>query len=230
MSEFSPEQHYQSNNLEFETEYLPCIPDEFRENPLQYFETHGIQIKDGDPKIDDEGKLRDDPTAVKVFPEWTSIDGQAITVVGKRVNPEKGELQKSGDPLHEYRIIQRLYHRGLPVARPVAAYSGEKGTVFVTEKIIGLGWNATAKDQLTRSGFTDEEVQSILEQASEQLRQLQQQFEAVGVQRKWELKDMVLDIDMEHKNLRKIVPTDWERTRLDEELFASSSDVESSGK
>lgn len=73
-------------------------------------------------------------------------------------------------------------------------------------------------------------MQSILEQASEQLRQLQQQFEAVGVQRKWELKDMVLDIDMEHKNLRKIVPTDWERTRLDEELFASSSDVESSGK
>ena len=46
--------------------------------------------------------------------------------------------------------------------------------------------------------------------------ELQQHFEEAGIIRSWKLKDMIFNIDIENKRINGIVPTDWERTKIDE--------------
>jgi len=183
------------------------VPSEFRQNPLEYFEKEGQNIKSGEIKRDETGRVREDPTAVKVLPTWIDESGQELQTIGKRINIEKGEVGESSDPFYEYRIMETVTSIGLPAPHPVAK--------IVMEKVQGLGWREKDALKLKEKGYSDEDIENLKRQAETMMVELQQRFEEAGIIRGWKLKDMIFDIDIENKKINKIVPVDWERTKID---------------
>ncbi|MEO5366319.1 MAG: hypothetical protein H7831_08195 [Magnetococcus sp. WYHC-3] len=199
-----------------EPEYKKFIPREFFDEPIEYFETHGTNIKPGEPKFDEEGELRDDPTAVKVLPDWSDDEGKKIQVVAKKVNIKKGKVAESGDPFHEYRIMVILNKIGLPSPKPIARVESDDGHLIVMEKVSGL--NPRDVIRLRDEGkISQEDLEKLLIQAESKIEQLKELFDEVGIIRNWHVKDMVVEIDFETMTITKLTPVDWERTKIDEE-------------
>ena len=206
-----------SARVEVEHGYEGFIPEEFRKDPVLYFESKGQNIKSGEIEWDESGKVREDPTAVKELPVWRDLDGKEIQTVGKRVNVEKGKVGESGDPFHEYKIMGLVRDLGLPAPKPIAK-AEQKGThLIVMEKVKGVGWYKKEALKLKEAGYSDEDIEDLKQQAEVGMNELKQRFEEAGIVRGWKLKDMIFDIDVENKRIRNIVPTDWERTKINEE-------------
>ena len=161
--------------------------------------------------------MREDPTAVKDLPVWHNQEGKKLGMVARRVNIEKGEIGKSGDLFYEYRILELVRALGLPAANPVARAESGGSHLIVMEKIPGIRWSEKDALHLIERGYSNGDIENLKRQAEEQMAKLQRQFEEVGIMRGWKLKDMVFDIDVEGKKVRKITPTDWERTKIDRE-------------
>ncbi len=210
--EFSPKPSFQ---IEVESGYEDFMPQEFLENPIEYFEREGKNIKTGEVKFDEDGRVREDPTAVKDLPVWMDNKGKELYAVAKKVNVEKGEILKSEDPFYEYKILKLIHELGLSAAKPVAKV--EKGNVHlvIMEKIPGIRWSEKDLLHLKKRGYSDEDIENLKIQAESQMEQLKKKFEETGIIRAWKLKDMVFDLDIENKIIRGIIPTDWERTKID---------------
>lgn len=203
--------------VEVEAGYEQFIPAEFRDDPVDYFEREGQNIKTGEIKYDEAGRVREDPTAVKDLPVWRDRTGEELDTVARRVNIEKGEIGKSGDPFYEYKILELLRELKLPAAQPVAKAEQGNSHLVVMEKIPGIRWSEKDALHLRENGYSDGDIENLKKQAEEQMTELQQRFEEAGIVRGWKLKDMVFDVDVEGKRIRKIMPTDWERTRIDQQ-------------
>ncbi len=203
--------------VEVEPGFDSFVPDEFRQNPVEYFENKGENIKSGEVKRDETGRVREDPTAVKELPVWTGASGQELRTVGKRVNIEKGKVGESGNPFYEYKIMETVTRVGLPAPRPIAKVEQQGTRLIVMEKVQGIGWYGKDAMKLKEKGYTDEDIENLKTQAETMMTELQQRFEEAGIIRGWKLKDMIFDIDIENKRINGIVPTDWERTKIDAE-------------
>lgn len=190
--------------------YEQFVPEEFSQNPFQYFETHGVNVKSGEMVRDESGRVREDPTAVKDM-EWRSDKGEILAVVGKRVNSEKGQVRKTGNPLHEFNAMARAEAFGLPGARPIARAHQENGDLLVMERIQGM-----RLPELTQwmQSLSPGVVSSIQNQVAARVEQMKPQFERAGIQREWNMKDMVIDVDPHTYAVRSVIPTDWEKTKL----------------
>lgn len=200
--------------VEVEPEYAEIVPQEFLNDPAGYFEREGKNIKSGEIKYDESGIIRDDPTAVKDLPVWKNAEGTEIQTVGKRVNSAKGAIGESDDPFYEYKILKLLAQMGLPAAKPIAKSEQANNHIIVMERIPGLRWSEKDSLIFAEKGNTHEDFTSLLSQAEEKMNELKVRFDGAGVIRKWELKDMVFQIDIENKKLISVVPTDWERTTI----------------
>lgn len=202
--------------VEVEPEFKDFVPQEFLSDPADYFEREGKNIKQGEVKFDDEGKVREDPTAVKDLPVWRNQQGEELRVVGRRVNTLKGVVGKSGDPFYEYKILEKLRQMNLPAARPITKAEQGGTHIIVMERIPGTRWSEKESLQLRERGYSDEDIAGLQTQAEQKMEELRQQFESAGVSRGWKLKDMVFQIDIENKRVLAVIPTDWERTRIEE--------------
>ena len=207
------------SKIEVESDYEGFVPEEFKQDPLGYFESQGKNIKSGEIKRDETGRVREDPTAVKELPIWTDAGGAELHSIGKRVNIEKGKVGASGDPFYEYRVMELVSEAGLPTPRPVAKVEQSGTHLIVMEKVQGIGWYDKDAMHLKEKGYTDEDIESLKQQAEERMVALQAKFEEAGIQRGWKLKDMIFDIDIENKTIRSVTPVDWERTKIDQEKF-----------
>lgn len=205
--------------IEVESGCEAFVPEEFKQDPLGYFESQGKNIKSGEIKRDETGRVREDPTAVKKLPVWTNTDGNELHTIGKRVNIEKGKVGESGDPFYEYRVMELVGEAGLPTPRPVAKVEQSGSHLIVMEKVSGIGWYDKDALHLKEKGYTDEDIESLKRQAEEQMTILQTTFEEAGIQRGWKLKDMIFDVDIDNKTIRGITPVDWERTKIDQAKF-----------
>lgn len=203
--------------IEIESNYEQFIPAEFRDDPVGYFEREGKNVKTGEIKYDKTGRVREDPTAVKDLPVWHDQAGNELHTVARRVNIEKGEIGKSGDPFYEYKILELLRDLRLPAAKPFAKAEQRSSHLIVMEKISGIRWSEKDALHLQERGYSDEDIEDLKRQAEEKMAELQRQFEEAGIMRGWKLKDMVFDIDVERKKVRQITPTDWERTKIDQQ-------------
>lgn len=195
--------------------YEEFFPEEFKNNPVKYFEDNGINIKAGDVKYDEEGLIRKDPTAVKTLPAWTNKEGEKIFIVGKKVNVVKSQVGKTADPFYEYKIMEIAKEFNLPVPNPIAKVKQADNHLILMEKVEGITWTERGKIEIQDRGFSTEDIESILIEAQEMMLALQTAFEEIGLVRTWQLKDMIFDIDFQNKKLLKIIPTDWERTEID---------------
>ncbi len=205
--------------IEVESGYEAFVADEFKQDPLGYFETRGKNIKSGEIKRDETGRVREDPTAVKELPVWKNAEGTELHAIGKRVNIEKGKVGASGDPFYEYRVMELVREAGLPTPRPVAKVEQSGTHLIVMEKVHGIGWYDKDAMHLKEKGYTNEDIESLKLQAEECMVALQAKFEEAGIQRGWKLKDMIFDVDIENKTIRSVTPVDWERTKIDQEKF-----------
>jgi len=190
------------------------VPDEFKQNPIDYFENNGQNIKSGDIKRDETGRVREDPTAVKELPVWTDAGGQVLWTIGKKVNIEKGKIGESGDPFYEYKIMEAVRSADLPASRPIAKVKQQGQYLIVMEKIQGIGWHGENLLKFKEKGYSDEDVENLEKQAETMMLELQQRFEEAGIIRGWKLKDMIYDIDIENKRIKGVIPIDWERTKI----------------
>lgn len=205
--------------IEVESGCKAFVPEEFKNDPIGYFESQGKNIKSGEIKRDETGRVREDPTAVKELPVWTNTDGNELHTIGKRVNVQKGKVGESGDPFYEYLVMELVSEAGLPTPRPVAKVEQSGAHLIVMEKVRGIGWYEKDALQLKEKGYTDEDIESLKRHAEEQMTALQAKFEEAGIHRGWKLKDMIFDIDIEGKTIRGITPVDWGRTRIDQTKF-----------
>lgn len=201
--------------IEIQPEFEDCVPTEFAQNPLEYFENKGVNIKSGETQFAEDGHVREDPTAVKDLPVWRNAAGVELRTVGKRVNTRKGAIGESGDPFYEYTILEQLEALKLPAARPVARAEHAGTHLIVMTRVLGTRWSEKESLQLKENGYSDDDIASLLTQAEEKMGELQQQFEAKGVMRSWKLKDMVFEIDVPNKRILSMTPTDWERTKIE---------------
>ncbi len=126
--------------IEVESGYEAFVPDEFKQDPLGYFESQGKNVKLGEIKRDETDRVRGDPTATKELPIWTDASGSELHAIGKRVNIEKGKVGESGDPFYEYRVMELISEAGLPTPRPVAKVEQSGTHLIVMEKVQGIGW------------------------------------------------------------------------------------------
>ncbi len=193
------------------------IPEDFKKDPIKYFEEKGVNIKSGDIKQDESGRVREDPTAVKDLPVWRNQDGLELHTVGKRVNTAKGNVGESGDPFYEYKVMEVIQELGLPCPRPVSKVEQGGNHLIVMERVPGFRWADKDTLNLDQKGYSSDDIKSLYDQAEVMLRDLHSRFEEAGITRGWKLKDMIFNIDIENKKIISIVPVDWERTKLDQD-------------
>lgn len=207
--------------VEVASGYESSIPEEFKQDPIGYFEFQGKNLKSGEIKRDETGRVREDPTAVKELPVWTNTDGNELHTIGKRVNLEKGKVGESGDPFYEYGIMEIVRDVGLPTSRPIAKVEQAGAHIIIMEKAQGIGWYEKDALHLKEKGYTDEDIGTLKRQAEEQMLALQTRFEEAGIERGWKLKDMIFNIDIEGKTILGITPVDWERTKINQEKLGA---------
>jgi len=203
--------------IEIEPQYKEFVTEEFKNDPLGYFEREGKNIKSGEIKIDNDGVVREDPTAVKDLPPWKNYKGEEIFTVGRRVNISKGSVGDSGDPFYEYKILEQLQRLGLPAARPIAKAEQADSHLIVMERIPGIRWSERDSLRLKENGYSEEEISALIAEAESKMNNLQEIFTKAGVIRGWKLKDMVFQIDIINRKILSITPTDWERTKIIEQ-------------
>jgi hypothetical protein len=195
-------------------EFAAFVPQEFLDDPAGYFEREGKNIKVGEIKYDQTGRVREDPTAVKDLPVWRNTEGVEIQSVGRRVNIAKGAVGESDDPFYEYKILERLAQMGLTAAKPIAKAEQSGTHIIVMERIPGIRWSEKDSLNLKEKGYSDEKIAALMSEAEQKMSDLKTQFDEAGVIRSWKLKDMVFEVDIENKKITSMVPTDWERTKI----------------
>jgi len=203
--------------IEIEPGFDDFVPEDFKQNPIKYFEEKGVNIKSGEIKRDETGRVREDPTAVKDLPVWKNKAGAELHTVGKRVNVAKGKAGEVGDPFYEYKVMEVIQELGLPCPRPIVKAERGGSHLIVMERVSGIRWSNRNALHLKDRGYSDEDIENLQQQAQIMMEGLQKKFEEAGIIRGWKLKDMVFDINIENKKVRAVVPTDWERTTIDEE-------------
>ena len=172
--------------LDVENKYADFLPDEFKTDPLGYFERQGINVKSGEIKYDEEGKAREDPTAVKDLPVWTKPGGETLETVGKRVNVEKSQVGKSEDPFYEYEIMEIVAEFALPAPRPVAKVEQEGKHLIIMERVFGIRWTEESMKAIHESDLTENDKQELLKQADYLCNQEIEKFNTEIIRRNFE--------------------------------------------
>lgn len=219
----SPERQENKPKLHIESQYDDFLPEDFKNDPHKYIEDNGENIKSGYIKYHDNGSVREDPTASKFLPKWQSKQGEVIQFVSKKVNREKvrTRTQASGekfeDSLLEYKMMSLCQILDLPSAKPIGFVEQDNDLYTLMERVKGYAWTKRDKEALSQFGLTTQDQEALQRQIEEQMSALREKYEKFGIYRKWKHKDMVFDLDIEHKAVTGIVPVDWEGSHLDRE-------------
>lgn len=209
--------------LHIESRYDDFLPEDFKSKPQKYIEDLGENIKSGEIKYHEDGRVREDPTASKFLPEWQNSRGEVIQPISKKVNLEKvitqiePEGEKFYDSLLEYKMMTLCQILDLPSAKPIGFVKQDDKLYTIMEKVRGYTWTKKDKEILGKLGLNTEDEESIKRQIKEQMNALKEKLEEFGIYRKWKHKDMILGLDIEHKIVDSIIPVDWERSYLDKE-------------
>lgn len=211
-----------SLKIEIEGHFSEFVPEDFKANPLGYFEEKGVNIKSGEATYDELGVINEDPTAVKDLPAWTNSEGQILHSVAKRINIEKAQIKKTADPFYEYKVMEIAQELGLPAPRPVAKIEQSGVHMIVMERVSGLRWVNNDIKYIKEKGYSKEDLARLEAEANEMMLSLSKTYEDAGIIRSWKLRDIIFDVDIENKKLKSLTPVDWERTKLDFEKITEA--------
>lgn len=211
---FSPpiETEKRAVSIEIESKFEGFVPEEFRRDPFGYVEREGRTIKVGDVLYKDDGAVREDPGAVKDLPIWTDGREAELRLVAKTVNVDKAQVQKTQNPFYEFDVMRYVRGLGLPAAEPIAKIRQDDRSMILMERVAGYRLIGDIATTLKDEGYTEDEIRALELRANSLMADLQRKFSEAGIERKWKLADMVVDIDLETRRIRSMVPVDWERT------------------
>lgn len=202
-SPLSPET---SPKIEIKTGYEDFVPTEFKEDPFDYFSQNGQNLKPWTDKI-----------KVKEF-IWTNQQKQQLAVVAKIIS-WKEEIKNSNDPFYEYNLMEIIRNLHLPTANPLIKVEQNDKYLIVTERIPGINFAEIEQlvPQLKAQGYNETDIEDLKKQILIYIENLKEKFEAAGIYKDpWKLKDMIFDIDIKNKKIKQVIPTDWERTKVDQ--------------
>lgn len=194
------------SSLEIKAGYEDFVPAEFKENPFDYFSQNGQNLKPWKEKV-----------KVKEF-VWTDQQQRQLAVVTKLIS-WKEEIKNSGDPFYEYNLMETIRDLHLPAANPLIKVKQNEKYLIVMERIPGISFSELEQliPQLKAQGFNESDIDNLKKQALICIENLKEKFETAGVHKdNWKMKDMVFDIDIKGKKIKQIIPTDWERTKIDQ--------------
>jgi hypothetical protein len=208
--------------IEIESEYQDFIPEDFYSDPEAYIQKYGKNIKFGDTEYSDTGRIKEDPNAVKDLPAWEDGKGGTLDTVVKKVNLNKGEVGKAGNPWHyEYDILHLAQKIGLPGVKPVGKIERGEDYYFLMTKAPGIrvvGEEFEKNYAEIKNNFSADEFRMLEDKIQKERVSIMQQYEEVGIYRnKLKLEDVVVDFNKETLELHSVTPVDWERAKVDKE-------------
>lgn len=194
--------------------YANFVPAAFQASPFEYFDAQGTNIKPGETEYR-EGKVKEDPTAVRDFPIWQNEEGDELRVVAKKINTQKGQLKKGAHPFHEVEVMERVRTLGLPAPAPIAKIQRGEQFLIVMERAKGMTtFDVALEDGFQEWSYDEDDKQTLKRSAEQAMADLQARFEKAGIRRKWKLTDMVFEVDFSQRKVIGITPVDWERTEI----------------
>lgn len=202
-----------SSNIEIEKGYEHFFPSEFKQDALRYFEAFGANIKTGETKYKSDGSISEDPNAVKEFPAWHNQVGEALHIVAKKINLDKAMVRKSGNPAYERDFLRLVRKLGLPAPEPVAFIEQSGAFLMLMKKAPGLPWNERTIDMLKTEGYSLGDIAALESQIEAMIHDLKHQYAARAIYRPWKQNDMLVDIDIAGKQVKSVIPTDWEKAQ-----------------
>ncbi|MCE9517768.1 hypothetical protein K8Q96_02070 [Candidatus Nomurabacteria bacterium] len=183
-------------------EMLEFLPNDFQDAPEKYLEyifSHGQVYKESSEKYKEQTKL-------VVFPEGEEM-------VSKMMEPSK-----TADTRNEYVVLVSAYEEDLPTAKPIGmiiAKDIQDPSYLLMRKVAGVS-GRDIEQQITVSGkYTDEQIQGFMKVISDKNKELAERFRSkLGIDKKWGIKDLMIDYDEETLEIKAVVPIDWERVSI----------------
>ncbi len=202
--------HEPSGNVNLDSEhyairirqdYAKLLPQEFLHDPKAFFAGHGELMKGSKG----EGKYPDEEVTLFKLTDGTEI-------VAKRI-----ELRKAKEARKEFAILIAAKKAGLPTAEPVGFLSGKEdadGSYLLMKKLEGRSGRKFEKELREAGKYSDEQIKDIMKQVAEKNREMAELFRTtLKIDKRWRIKDMIIEFNEETGEVESVVPIDWERAQ-----------------
>lgn len=180
-------------------EYSALLPPELVSDPKQYLAQQGELLKGSKG----EGKYPDEEVVLFKLLDDTEI-------VAKRV-----ELRKAKEGRKEFSILIAARKANLPTAEPVGFLSGKTeadSSYLLMKKIEGFSGRKFEKHLRDSGKYNDEQVKSIMQTVAEKNKEMAELFrETLNIDKRWRIKDTIIEFDEETGEVVGVTPIDWER-------------------
>lgn len=191
-------EHY---TLRVRESYKDVLPKEFLINPQDFLLEQGTFLKGSKG----EGDYPDED--IRSFALQNGKE-----VVAKRI-----ELRKAKEMRKEFSVLIAAQKAGLPTAAPVgfvAAKEKDGHSYLLMEKIAGWsGRNLEAKLRKT-GNYSEEQIEKIMSQVAYKNRKIAELFrKELGIDKRWRVKDTIIDFDEKTGEVGDVIPIDWERVQ-----------------
>jgi len=202
--------HEPSGNVNLDSEhfairirqdYAKLLPQEFLSDPKEFLSKQGELLKGSKG----EGEYPDEEVILFKLTDGTEI-------VAKRI-----ELRKAKEARKEFAILISAKKAGLPTAEPVGFLSGKEeadGSYLLMKKLEGHSGRKFEKE-LTESGkYTTEQIKAIMQQVAQKNKEMAELFRTtLKIDKRWRIKDTIIEFNEETREVESIVPIDWERAQ-----------------
>jgi len=182
-------------------EYSSLLPPEFVSDPKTYLAEHGELMKGSKG----EGEYPDEEVVLFKLSDDTEI-------VAKRV-----ELRKAKEARKEFSILIAARKANLPTAEPVGFLSGKTeadSSYLLMKKIEGFSGRKFEKYLQDSGKYNDEQVKSIMQIVAEKNKEMAELFrETLNIDKRWRIKDTIIEFDEETGEVAGVTPIDWERVQ-----------------
>ncbi len=182
-------------------EYAKKLPAEFVTNPKKYLEANGILLKGSKG----EGEFPDEEVIL-----FTLDDG--TQVVAKRI-----ELRKAKEAKKEFMVLIAAKKAGLSTVEPIGFLSGKEeadGSYLLMEKLEGVSGRNFNKYLEKLGKFTEARIQAIMKIISQKLEEQAKMYrEKLNIDKRWRVKDTIIQFNEETGEVEDVVPIDWERVK-----------------
>lgn len=191
-------EHY---TIRIRQEYAKLLPEEFIEDPKQFFTQHGELLKGSKG----EGQYPDEEVILFKLSDGTEI-------VAKRI-----ELRKAKEARKEFSILIFAKKAGLPTAEPVGFLSGKEdqdGSYLLMKKIEGRSGRKFEKELRESGKYSDDQIKNIMQQVAEKNKEMAELFRTtLKIDKRWRIKDTIIEFNEETGDVGSVVPIDWERVQ-----------------
>jgi len=182
-------------------EYSSLLPPEFVSDPKTYLAQQGELLKGSKG----EGEYPDEEVVLFKLSDDTEI-------VAKRV-----ELRKAKEARKEFSILIAARKANLPTAEPVGFLSGKTeadSSYLLMKKIEGFSGRKFEKHLRDSGKYNDEQVKSIMQIVADKNKEMAELFrETLNIDKRWRIKDTIIEFDEETGEVAGVTPIDWERVQ-----------------